>query len=55
MPSLPLAPVTLALRLALEGTAAQKLAAYGLLAMVAFVLSLTALCLWLALRLLRAH
>jgi hypothetical protein len=55
MPSLPLAPVTLALRLALEGTAAQKLAAYRLLAMVALVLSLTALCLWLALRLLRAH
>lgn len=55
MPSLPLAPVTLALRLALEGTAAQELAACCLLAMVAFVLSLTALCLWLALRLLRAH
>lgn len=55
MPSLPLAPVTLALRLALEGTAAQQLTAFGLLAMVAFVLSLVALCLWLALRLLRAH
>jgi hypothetical protein len=42
------AAATLALRLALEGTAAQQLAAFGLLAMVALVLSLTALCLWLA-------
>jgi hypothetical protein len=40
MPSLA-AAATLALRLALEGTAAQQLAAFGLLAMLA-------LCLWLA-------
>jgi hypothetical protein len=44
MPSLLLAPITLALRLALEGTAARQLTAFGLLAMVA-------LCLWLARRL----
>jgi hypothetical protein len=39
---------TLALRLALEGTAAQQRTAFCLLAMVALVLSLAALCLWLA-------